>query len=52
MHLTLILVAASLLLSACTHDYDVFKPKRDAGPDASSSASNLDTEAVEGEEED
>ncbi|WP_394849264.1 hypothetical protein LZC95_17685 [Pendulispora brunnea] len=47
--------AASLLLSACTHDYDVFKPRRDAGPDSSATTSRLDTEengeAVEGEEE-
>jgi len=42
MHLTTIAVA-SLLLTACTHDYDVFKPRPDAGADASAKASALDT---------
>jgi len=40
---------ASLTLSACTHDYDVFKPRGDAGADGASRASGLETS---GEEED
>ncbi|WP_394820651.1 hypothetical protein [Pendulispora albinea] len=32
---TLFAFAASLVLGACTHDYDVFKPRGDAGPDGS-----------------
>jgi len=36
------MAATVLALSACTHDYDVFKPRADAGRDGSSNESALD----------
>ncbi len=50
MHATCILAAglgASMLLSACTHDFDAFKPRGDAGPDGSAHTASLDAEDVD-----